>query len=68
MLRIVSVSVLVGSEDRVSTVQRILSVEVMDGLSLTGVSVSVCATVLLLAASFGFFVPGQIVLHNWNHV
>ena len=62
MLRIASVSVFVGSEDWVSTVQRILSVGVMDGLSLAGVLVSVCATVLLLVASVGFFVPGQIVL------
>ena len=62
MLRIASVSVFVGSEDWVSTVQRILSVGVMDGLSLAGVLVSVCATVLLLVASVGFFVPGRIVL------
>ena len=62
MLRIASVSVFVGSEDWVSTVQRILSVGVMDGLSLAGVLVSVCATVLLLAASVGLFVPGRIVL------
>ena len=51
-----------GSEERVSMVQRVSSVGVMDGSSLTGVSVSVCATVLLLAASVGLFVPGRIVL------
>ena len=52
-----------GSEERVSMVQRVSSVGVMDGSSLTGVSVSLCATVLLmLAASVGLFVPGRIVL------
>ena len=38
MLRMALVSLLDGSEDRVSRVQRVLSVEVMDGSSLTGIS------------------------------
>ena len=61
MFRMASVSY-VESEDWVSMVQKIVSVGVMDGSSLTGISVSVCATVLLLAASVGLFVPGRLVL------
>ena len=44
-----------------SRVQRVSSVGVMDGSSLTGISVTaVCTTVLLLAASVGLFVPGRV--------
>ena len=35
---------------------------ILDGSSLTGILVTVCATVLLLAASVGLFVPGRVVL------
>ena len=45
-----------------SKVRRVLSIGVTDRSSLTGISVSVRATVLLLAASVGLFVPGRIVL------
>ena len=45
-----------------SRVQRISSVGVINGSSLTGILVTVCATVLLLAASVGLFVPGRVVL------
>ena len=45
-----------------SRVQRVSSVGVTDGSSLTGISVRVCATVLLLASSVCLFLPGRIVL------
>ena len=35
---------------------------ILDGSSLTGILVTVCATVLLLAAGVGLFVPGRVVL------
>ena len=37
MFRMASVSILVGWEERVSSVERVLSVGVMDGSSLTGI-------------------------------
>ena len=55
MFRMVSVAILFGCKDRVSIVERVLGVT--DGLPLLGILVSVCATVLLLAASVGLFVP-----------
>ena len=60
MFKMASVSYV--ESDRVSMVQRVASVGVMDGSSLTGISVIVCATLLLLAASGGLFVPGRVVL------
>ena len=63
ILRMGSLAILIeGNEERVSRVERVSSVGETDGSSLTGVSVSVCATVLLLAASVGLFAPGRIVL------
>ena len=61
MFRMASVSLYVGSENRVSRVQRVSSVGVTDVSSLTGISIG-AEVVLLLAASVGLFVPGQIVL------
>ena len=61
MFRMASVSLYVGSENRVSRVQRVSSVGVTDVSSLTGILIG-AEVVLLLAASVGLFVPGQIVL------
>ena len=61
MFRMASVSSYVGSEDRVSRVQRVSSVGVTDVSSLTGISMG-AEVVLLLAASVGLFVPERIVL------
>ena len=62
MFRMASVSIFVECEERVSMVEGASSVSVMDGLSLMVLSVSACATVLLLTASVGLFVQGWIVL------
>ena len=74
MLRMASVLFLVECEEQVSMVERVLSVGVTDGSSLTDSLVSAFAIVLLLAAAdIGLFVLVLIVLvvfvwalfHRW---
>ena len=57
MLRMASVLFLVECEEQVSMIERVSSVGVTDGSSLTDILVSACAIVLLLAAAdIGLFV------------
>ena len=62
MFRMASLSIVVEFEEQVSKVQRISGVEVMDGSSLTGMAVGVCAIVLVLTVGLGLFVQRWIVV------
>ena len=62
MLRMALLLILVGCEDRVSRVERVSSVGVMDGSSLTGMLMGACAAVLLLMAGLGLFVQGRMIV------
>jgi hypothetical protein len=57
-----SLLIFVGCEGYVSMVQRVSGVGVTDGSSLMGLSVSACATVLLLTAGRGLFVQGRMIV------
>ena len=64
--KFISISVVAGLllGSLVSRIHRhsVLGVCVVDKTSLTGILVSACTTVLLLAAAVGLFVPGWVVL------
>ena len=68
MLRMVSVAALVECKEHVSRVQRVLSVGVIDGSSLTGSSVGLYAVDFLFVLAIGKDVVGfvtRLLLFQW---
>ena len=59
----ISINILVKCEEQVSTVERIVSVGVIDGSSL----VALCARICLFVVRFFLVVPCTVGLFHWRY-